>query len=134
MLKPLTVYAAILVTFCVGDFIWLGWVAKDFYRRHMGDLMLPTPNWPAAVAFYLLYAGAVQIFTGPAGFAPGSTARVIAVGALLGFVCYMTYDLSNLATLKGWSATLAIVDIVWGTVLTAVAAAAGYFARKALAP
>jgi uncharacterized membrane protein len=132
VLKVLLVYGAILATFCVGDFIWLGWVAKDLYRRYMGDLMLPTPNWPAAVAFYLLYAAAVQIFTGAGDLAPGSIGRAVAVGALLGFACYMTYDLSNLATLKGWSTTLAVVDIVWGTVLTAVAAAAGYFARQAL--
>ena len=126
MRKTAIVYFAILATVCVGDFVWLGFIAKDFYRRQIGDLMLPTPGWPAAAAFYLLFAAAIHFFTGPSGFAPASLAKATVVGAILGFTCYMTYDLSNLATLKGWSASLAATDIIWGTVLTAAASAAGY--------
>ena len=58
--------------------------------------------------------------------AEGSLGSAVLHGALFGFFCYATYDLTNLATLKGWTLPMALVDIGWGTVVTAIAAAAGY--------
>ena len=124
-------YVATLLTFCLVDFIWLGWVAKGFYQSRIGGLLLAQPNWGAAVVFYLLFAAGMQIFCVAPALNAGSMGKAALFGALFGFFCYMTYDLSNLATLKDWAADLAAVDIAWGTVIGAVASTAGYAATRA---
>ncbi len=126
----LTAYLATLVTFVAIDLVWLGVVAKEFYRREMGDLMAQSFNLAAAGAFYLLYPAAVVLFAvQPAAASAWSTAMFM--GALLGLFAYGTYDLTNLATLRGWSLTLSVVDMVWGALLTGVAATAGYWGLRA---
>jgi uncharacterized membrane protein len=106
-------------------------VAKGLYQSQIGGLLLAQPNWAAAIAFYVLYAAALQFFCISPALDDGSLAKAIGLGALFGFFAYMTYDLSNLATLKGWSVTLALVDMAWGAVVSAAAAAAGYAAARA---
>jgi len=129
-MKWLACYAAALATICVLDFAWLGYVARGFYRGEIGALLLDRPRWGAAGAFYLMYAGAT-VFFAVAGSDPGTWQRALVHGALLGLVCYATYDLSNLATLKGWSVAVAAVDVTWGVVVTAVAAVAAHAALRA---
>ena len=126
-------YVATLLTFCIVDFIWLGAIAKGFYQSRIGGLLLAQPNWGAAVLFYLLFAAGMQIFCVAPAFGVGSIGKAALFGALFGFFCYMTYDLSNLATLKDWSVALAVVDIVWGTFVGAVASTTGYAATRAIA-
>ena len=126
-------YVATLLTFCIVDFVWLGWIAKGFYQSQIGGLLLAQPNWGAAVLFYLLFAAGMQIFCVSPALDAGSIGKAALFGALFGFFCYMTYDLSNLATLKDWSAALAAVDIAWGTFVGAVASTAGYAATRAIA-
>ena len=121
-------YLAALLTLCAGDFLWLGVVARPFVLKHLGALMLPQPNWLAAGIFYLVYPVALLVFAVPQAD-HGGIVRAVAFGALFGFFAYATYDLTNLATLKGWSASFAIVDVVWGTVLSAAATAAAAWAR-----
>lgn len=105
------------------DFVWLGLVAKKFYRDEIGQLLLTKPNMPAALSFYVIYVVGLVIFAvNPAQSVLGAAGR----GALLGLVAYATYDLTNLATMKGFSAKVAAVDMLWGALLTAVAAAASY--------
>ena len=92
----------------------------------LGGLLADPVNWAAAIVFYLLFlAGIVFSVTLPAARA-GSLARALATGAFFGLVAYATYDLTNLATLKGWPIGVTVVDICWGMVLTASVAAAGY--------
>ena len=62
----------------------------------------------------------------------GSSRKAVAMGALLGLVAYATYDLSNLATLQGWSLAVTVVDIAWGTCVSGLAALAGFGAASAL--
>ena len=122
----LKVYAVSTVAFFAIDMLWLGIVARGFYRRQLGGLLADEVNWAAAIAFYLLYiAGIVSFVTLPAARA-GSLSRALATGAFFGLVAYATYDLTNLATLKGWPIGVTMVDICWGMVLTASVAAAGY--------
>lgn len=128
MVRALVAYVATLIAFCVGDFAWLGWIAKGFYAKGLGGLLLARPNIAAAIAFYLIYAAGVQVFCVYPALAAGSWSRASLAGALFGFFAYATYDLTNLATLKGWPLSVALVDLVWGTVLTAVAATAGFAA------
>ena len=114
--------------FCVCDFAWLGWVARGLYAKEVGGLLLARPNIAAAVVFYLLYAAGTQIFCVHPALDAGSWQRAWRASALFGFFAYSTYDLTNLATLKGWSLQITIVDVLWGSALTAFSAAAGFAA------
>jgi uncharacterized membrane protein len=109
-----------LIIFLAIDFVWLGFVAKSMYRRQLGSLLLDKPNIWAALAFYVIYiVGLVGLVLLPAADSASPWAGLWP-GALYGLVCYATYDLTNLATLKKWPLKLTIVDIIWGKVLTAV--------------
>jgi uncharacterized membrane protein len=121
--KYLLLYAACAVVFFPLDFIWLSTMAQRFYRRELGDLLLPNPNLAIAGLFYLAYlVGVVVLVAAPAD---GDVGKALLMGAILGFVAYGTYDLTNLSTVKGFTPTVAMVDIAWGTVLTAISAAGG---------
>ena len=91
------------------------------------------PDFGAAAVFYVLYVAGIIVFV-VAPARDGSTRTHAALrGALFGFFCYMTYDLTNMATLKGWPLQLAVVDILWGMFITAASALAGHLAAKATA-
>jgi uncharacterized membrane protein len=131
-MRILIAYAATAVVFLIGDMIWLGFVARDFYRNQMGDLMAPNVSLTAAVAFYLLYiVGVVYFAVGPA-LTAGSWTTALISGLILGLIAYATYDLTNLATTRDWPAALAFVDLAWGATLTAIASTAGFFITRAL--
>ena len=132
MSQLLAAFAAALIVFCICDFAWLGFIAKDFYQAQIGKLLLEQPNWAAALIFYPLYTAGIVIFSIEPALAQGSWVRALTFGLLLGLLAYGTYDLSNLATLKGWSVSLTVVDIIWGTVVSGFAATAGYFAARAV--
>lgn len=108
------------------DFIWLGTVAKTFYRSQIGKLLLDKPNMTAAVLFYIIYVVGVVTFVISPALDRGSLSYALTRGALFGFVAYATYDLTNLATIKGFTSKVVTVDLLWGAVLTAVVAAATY--------
>ena len=118
-------YFATLVFFLVVDMIWLGGIAKKIYGRALGSLMTRNVRWGAAGVFYVLYILGVVIFAIRPAIAADSLMTGLMFGALYGFFCYMTYDLTNLATLKGWPEKLIWIDIPWGTVLTGTAALFG---------
>ena len=116
-------YLGTLLAFLVLDGLWLGVFMGQTYRSLLGSLMLDQPRLLPAVLFYLLYAlGCVVFVVLPSG----SWQRAAGLGALLGLVAYGTYYLSNWATLQGWSAGLALMDMAWGTFLTAVCCSVGY--------
>lgn len=126
-MRFLTPYLATAAAFIVIDLIWLGLVAKGFYRQEFGALMANPINVPVALIFYLLFPIGLVIFAvDPAN---GNIAGAAQRGALFGFFAYATYDLTNLATLKNWSVKLSIADLTWGTVLSGVCAAAGTWAN-----
>jgi len=124
--KTLFAYLGTLLAFLMLDGLWLGVLMGTTYKALLGPLMLEQPRLFPAVAFYLLYVfGCVVLVVLPA-LASGGWQRAARLGALLGLVAYGTYDLSNWATLQGWSAGLAFMDIAWGTFLTAVCCTVGY--------
>lgn len=125
-------YIATGAVFLVCDMVWLGLVAKGFYRARIGGLLLDDFNLPAALAFYLIYLAGIMVFAAQPAFNAGSWKTALAFGAAFGFFAYATYDLTNLATLRGWSVSLTLLDIAWGAVLTGVSAAAGYLAANFL--
>lgn len=133
MLNYLAAYGATALAILALDVVWLAVIAKSFYRGSIGHLMADPPNLVAGGVFYLLYPVGILLFavtpapwSGPLRLVPWSQA--VLAGALFGLFAYATYDLSNLATLRGWPLRLTLVDIVWGTALTAAAAAAGRWA------
>lgn len=106
-----------LIVFFVIDLIWLGLIAKKFYRKHLGFLMSDDVNWVAAVVFYIVFIIGNVLFVIAPSLEEGSFMHALLYGALFGFVTYATYDLTNLATLKNWPIIITIVDLVWGTFL-----------------
>ena len=126
MLVHVVAYLATAFVFLVLDFLWLTRVASGFYRERLGGLLLEQPNFAAAGAFYVIYVAGIVYFAVSPALQAGSWTTALMAGAVLGLVAYGTYDLSNLATLRNWSLTLTIVDMIWGAALTAIAATAGY--------
>ena len=120
-------YAIALPVFFAIDMIWLGVVAKNFYRAQIGALMKPDVNWTAAIIFYLIFIAGLIVFVIAPALEKGSWTHALLFGALFGFVCYATYDLTNLAVAKDWSLLVTIVDLVWGAVLAASVSIVTYF-------
>ena len=116
------------------DMLWLGVIAKPIYQNGIGHLMADQPNVPVAVLFYALYGLGLVVFAVlPAGPAPG-WAKTVGMAALFGFFAYATYDLTNLATLKQWPIGLSVMDMAWGTCISAAAAAGGKALMDRVAP
>jgi uncharacterized membrane protein len=127
--RPLLTYFATLLVFGLLDFLWLGVIAKRWYRDAMGELLAPNPNWFAAAAFYLLYPVGILIFAVVPS--DGEWTRAFWWGALFGAFAYGTYNLTNLAVVRGWPVGLTFLDLAWGTCLTAACAVAGALAWRA---
>lgn len=127
MLKYLAVYFSFLVSFVIIDFIWLLGIAKNLYRDDMGSLMASEPKLLAGLGFYLLYALGASIFVVLPAISKQSFLYAVQYGALFGFFCYMTYDLTNLAVIRDFPMRLAFVDIVWGSAVTAASSALAYW-------
>lgn len=125
-LNQIYLYLVCLGTFLAVDFFWLGIVARNFYRRELGELMAESTNWFAAVVFYLLFVVGIIVFVVNPSIEKGSLARTIGLGFLFGIITYATYDLTNLATLAGWSLRVTGVDLLWGGVLSAIVSTVGY--------
>lgn len=119
-------YLITLVIFFAIDLVWLGVVARNFYQKQIGHLMSPEVDWAAAALFYAVYIGGIVFFAVRPAFEDGSAARALAYGAVLGFVAYATYDLTNQATMKDWPALVTVIDLAWGTVLTGTVAFFSY--------
>ena len=118
-------YLITLAVFFLIDMVWLGVVAKGFYRRHLGTMLSPKVNWGAAILFYLLFIAGLLIFVIRPALAQGALLSALPLGALFGLISYATYDLSNLATLRDWPLIVTVVDLVWGTALGGLVSLAG---------
>ncbi len=125
-LQYVLIYLVSVPVFFIIDMFWLGVVAPGFYKSQIGHLLSPTINWPVAIVFYLLFLVGLIIFA----IAPAIEARAwthaLLYGALFGFFTYLTYDLTNWATMKDWPALVSIVDVIWGTFLSGAVATITY--------
>jgi uncharacterized membrane protein len=126
MSRILLTYAVSVPVFFIIDMIWLGVIAKGFYRNALEPLLTPNVNWIAAIIFYMLFLVGILIFALLPGMAKRSLVYTIELAALFGFIAYATYDLTNLATLRDWPLTLSIVDMIWGSFLSASTATMTY--------
>lgn len=130
--QGLALYACVALVMLPLDILWLATVGRTFYKEQLGGLLLERPVWGAALAFYLLYTVGVVLFAVAPALREGSWTTALLWGALFGLFAYATYDLSNLATVKGFTTAVALVDMAWGSLLTAVAAAGGFAIARAL--
>ena len=131
MKSNVLLYLATLIVIVPIDFLFLGVIAKDLFTSQVGD-MLGTVRLAPAILFYLLYVVGILIFVSAA---PGTTWQTtLLYGALFGFLCYMTFELTSMSLLKQWSWTVVIVDITWGTFVTAVASTLGLLIANWIAP
>ena len=126
MSRYLHAYIATAVGFCALDFIWLTLAAPTFYQAQIGQLLVAKPNLVPALAFYVVYVAGLVLFCVLPAVDAGSWSKAAMLGAALGVVAYATYDLSNLATLKGWTVALTLADMAWGGVASALASTFGY--------
>lgn len=126
----LLAYGGVLLSLLALDALWIGLYMASAYKAVLGDLMLAQPRFSAAAAFYLLYAAGVVLLAVAPGLRAASWQMAALHGAALGLIAYGTYDLTNYAILKSWPLGLSLVDIGWGTLMTALAAAAGWFAAS----
>ena len=123
-------YLVTLLAFFAIDMLWLGLVARTFYRKYLGFLMAPSPNWLAAIIFYLLFILGILVFVVLPGLEDNSLKTTLLRAALFGLITYATYDLTNLATLKDWPILVTIVDMLWGVVLSVSVSAVSFLAGR----
>jgi uncharacterized membrane protein len=119
-------YFLTLVVFLVVDMFWLGVVSKNLYRKYLGGFISEKVNWTAAIVFYLIFVVGISIFAIYPAVNKGSALNAILMGALFGLFTYATYDLTNLATMTNWPLNIVIIDILWGSFLSAIVSFSGY--------
>lgn len=131
MLKYAVTYLATGLAFAVIDAIWLTTVGPRLYRPTLDPVLAEKFSLPPAIVFYLIYvAGIVLLAILPTVRESGDWTRALTTGAMLGFMAYATYDLTNQATLKVWATKISVADILWGTFVTAAASTAGFIAYR----
>ncbi|WP_348922965.1 DUF2177 family protein [Enterococcus rotai] len=115
----LKIFITAALAFLVLDFTWLLFIARKTYQEHLGSLLGTTKIMPAAL-FYVVYLFGVLFFVVYPALEKGSLMYALLAGAFLGFLCYATYDLTNLATIKDWPIFVTTIDLIWGAFVTAV--------------
>ena len=128
--KLILSYLLTAIVFFAIDMTWLGFIAKDLYKKYLGGFLSDKVNWTAAIIFYLLFIIGIFYFAILPAIEKNSVAKAILSGALFGFFTYSTYDLTNLATLKNWPLQIVFIDIIWGSVLTGLVSIAGFYIVK----
>jgi uncharacterized membrane protein len=124
-------YVATMAVMLPLDLLFLGFVAKSFFQAQVGDLLGDIRPVPA-VLFYLLYIVGILVFVNGS---PDATWRsTLVFGALFGFFCYATFELTALALLKHWTWSVVIVDITWGTIFTAIGGTLGLLLAQWVMP
>lgn len=131
-MKYVSVYLVAAVVFLTIDALWLGYIARDFYKERLGELLLARPRFGVAAGFYAIYVVGLVYFAIAPGLAAGSFWLAVLNAGFFGALCYMTYDATNLATMRGFDTTVAVVDIAWGTVLSAFTAGVAYLVARSL--
>ncbi len=127
MITFLKAYGVAFVAFTAIDLVWLVFIANSLYKKYLGFLMKPQPNWYAAALFYLLYLAGVVFFVISPALEKQSWRYAFHAGLFFGLITYATYDLTNLATIKDWPVTITIIDLAWGSILGGLVSVITYF-------
>lgn len=131
MNRYVVLYLATLCVIIPIDFLFLGIVAKGFFTSQVGD-MLGEIRLAPAILFYLLYVVGIMMFVSASATATRQSALLY--GAMFGFFCYATFELTSLSLLKHWTWPVVLLDVAWGSFVTAVSAAAGLAITNWLVP
>ncbi len=126
-------YLATGAVFLAIDTIWLAFAAQRLYRPLMGEMLVESFRLVPAALFYVIYVAGIVVFAVVPALASDRWTTAASYGAFLGLFAYATYDLTNQATLKNWPVVVTVADLCWGTVLTAVAATAGFLIARTFA-
>lgn len=126
-------WIATAIVFGIADFIFLSQVAQRVYRPLIGEILRPDVGWPAAAAFYAIYVSGLVYFAVSPALDKQSLTTAIINGAVLGFVAYATYDLTNQATMRVWDIRVTVIDMAWGTFASALAAGGAYWIVQKIA-
>lgn len=111
-------YIVAFVIFIILDLVWLGFVARGLYQEQLGHVMAERVRWSAAIIFYLLFTFGILFFAVYPALAKNNILYALLYGAIFGLICYATYDLTNLATVKNWPVKIVFYDLIWGTCLS----------------
>jgi len=125
-LQTLKLFGLTALVFFAIDLVWLGVVASSFYKKHLGHLLAAQVRWAPAFLFYLLFILGIMVFAVLPGLSAASLHRTVALGAFLGLFAYATFDLTCAALFQGFPNVVVVVDMIWGTILSAGVSAAGY--------
>lgn len=129
-LQYVYVYLVTIPIFFAIDMLWLGVFARNLYRDYLGYLLRDPINWTAAITFYLIFIVGLLYFAVIPALKEGTLTQALLYGALFGFFTYATYDLTNLATIKEWPLTISLIDMAWGTTLSALVAGGSFLAAR----
>ncbi len=127
MLEALKIFITAFVVFMAIDLVWLGFISKNLYNKELGPIKKDKINWAAAVVFYVLYIAGLSFFVVGPALDKVAPLYALYAGAIFGLVAYSTYDLTNLATMKGFTLKITVIDLIWGTFVTSVASVISYF-------
>ncbi len=130
MIQFIKYYSVAFVVFFAIDLVWLGVVAKNMYKEHLGFIMSPNVNWVAAIGFYMVFIAGLIFFALNPAIEKNSVMYAFLVGGFFGLITYATYDMTNLATLKDWPVFITVVDIIWGTVLCSLTTTVSFLVLK----
>ena len=126
------IYLITTVLFFAFDMVWLGLIAKNIYKEKIGFIISGSVDWTAAIGFYLLYIAGILYFAILPALRGADIKIALLNGAILGFLCYATYDLTNKATIEKWPWSIVFIDLIWGTVLTSTVATLSYIITSKL--
>ena len=124
MLKWIIAYVAAAVAFGVLDSFWLRWAGPNLYRPVIGEILADSFRMGPALAFYAIYIAGMVYFGIRSGVDSGAVLTALINGALLGALCYATFDLTSQAVMKVWSTKISLADVAWGAFATGMASAA----------
>lgn len=122
-MKWIIAYVAAAIAFGILDSFWLRWAGPNLYRPIIGEILADSFRMGPALVFYFIYIGGMVYFGIKPGIESGQVLTAALNGAILGFVCYATFDLTSQAVMKVWSTQVSIADIAWGTFATGTASA-----------
>jgi len=122
----LKLYLYTVPIFFAIDMLWLGVIAKQFYQTRLAHLLATDVNWAAALVFYAIYIAGILLFAVVPGLRARSLRKALLHAAGFGFFTYITYELTNMATLPNWPLSMVVIDTLWGVALCSAVAAAAY--------
>lgn len=131
-LDTLKHYGIAVVVFLTIDAVWLLLIAKNLYSKYLGYLMAKPPNLIAALVFYLIFVAGMLYFVINPALDKSRWQDALLSGMFFGLVTYATYDLTNLATVKDWPIVITLIDLAWGSFVTATTCVISYFIIKSL--